>query len=117
MQTDTEVTRRNLVLKARCFSGLRWQKHAAYKHPVSLTNAQSKHSEYDVGVEDVVIYWYDALKRFYSLKCSHALYLTAITSADCFAAVWIEFNCVGSSVVRHLCTVCVGMYVVHARCH
>lgn len=57
---------------------------------VTFTNSQSKHFKYDITVGEVVIYWYDVLKPFYSLTCSHTLYL--ITNADCFSAIGTEIR-------------------------
>lgn len=95
MQTDTEKHTRththtviecNLALKLLCFSSVTWQNIQS----VALTNSQSKHSEYDITVWNVVIYWYDVLNPFYNLTCSHAFYLMPITDADCFTAIGIE---------------------------
>ena len=59
-------------------------------------------AKYDITVGEVVISWYDALKPFYGVTCSHSLYLTPIMNAGYFTVEGIEWDNVGGLLLRHL---------------
>lgn len=67
----------NLALKNLCFSSVTWQKIQnsvqTFNQSPSLTLKANTH-KYDITARKVVIYWYDVLKPFYSLTCSHTLF-------------------------------------------